>query len=149
MSGSSQQSENTLQQDKFLTTKSENDSKEDNCTIVSDNDTTAQLQKIVIRGRTYLLVPEHMAATHHISNSAVLQEEIRLCHEYLWSRYGSKDKYPPFHPAAVREVCQQSGAKTIFHTMLSLVKDIHPKKRQMKIKLLPSFIFSCLDSHKR
>ena len=72
-----------------------------------------------IRGRTYFVVPEDMAATHDIFNSAVLQEEVRLCREYLWSRYGNRDEYPPFHPALVREICQQSGTKTIFDTIVN------------------------------
>ena len=93
-----------------------------------------------------------MAATHDISNSAVLQEEVRLCREYLWSRYGNRNDYPPFDPTAVREICQQSGAMTIFDTIVNAMScegHSSKKKRQMKIKLFLSFIFSCLDNHKR
>ena len=44
-----------------------------------------------------------------------------MCGEYLWSKYGSRDKYPSFDPAAVREIVmfEQSQKVIWFQKCLS------------------------------
>ena len=34
-----------------------------------------------------------------------------MCREHLWSMYGNTGNCPPFDPAAIRDLCQQSGEK--------------------------------------
>ena len=54
-----------------------------------------------------------------MSSSTVLQEDVKLCHEHLWFMYGNTGNYPPHDPAAIRDLCQQSEAKTIFDTIVN------------------------------
>ena len=119
-SDSSMHCENTLQSEKDFAIEIESDSNADNCTKELDKDNTMlQYEKLVVGGRAYFLVPEDLAAAQYMSRSTVLQEEVKLCREHLWSMYGNTGNYPPFDPAAIRDLCQQSGAKTIFDTIVN------------------------------
>ena len=81
--------------------------------------TALQFEKLVVGGGTYFLVPEDLAAAQYMLSSAVLQEEVKFCHEHLLSMYGNTGNYPPFDPAAIGDLCLQSWAKTIFDLILS------------------------------
>ena len=111
--------ENTLQSEYNLAIEIESDSNADNCTTELDrNNTTLQFKKLLVGGRAYFLVPEDLAAAQYMSNSTVLHKKVKLCSEHLWSMYGNTGNYPPFDPAAIGDLCQQSGAKTIFDTIV-------------------------------
>ncbi|XP_065054170.1 uncharacterized protein LOC135682973 [Rhopilema esculentum] len=53
-----------------------------------------------------------------LSRSIDLQHEVTLFRELLWSKYGHNDQQPPFDPEAVKVMCQDAGATSIFQTLL-------------------------------